>query len=201
MSNIKEISEVMSEKIEGLDMEDILNYPHEIVTNHYKAGTIFIEPGDFCKDLIFIKKGAVRAYHLAEEIGEEKTLYLRVENFYLADHYAVILGIPTILYYECIEDCIFYRFNFDEMQEYMFTNPRVMSSGFKFIMKLVAEFLTRNEDFIYLSPEERYKKFVMHNPEIIKRIPAKYIASLLGITAVSMSRIKKRIVEKANNDC
>ncbi|CAN0600388.1 unnamed protein product, partial [Ectocarpus sp. 12 AP-2014] len=54
----------------------------------------------------------------------------------------------------------------------------------------------RVESFVFLSPEERYKKYVKDNPNIINRAPDMYIANILGITAVSLSRIRNRIASK-----
>lgn len=52
------------------------------------------------------------------------------------------------------------------------------------------------ESFILYSAEERYLNFVKNNPDIVNRVPGKYIANVLGITPVSLSRIRKRIAQK-----
>jgi hypothetical protein len=54
----------------------------------------------------------------------------------------------------------------------------------------------RVESFVFLSPEERYQKYIQDYPNVINRAPDKYIANVLGITAVSLSRIKGRIASK-----
>jgi DNA-directed RNA polymerase subunit F len=54
----------------------------------------------------------------------------------------------------------------------------------------------RVESFVFLSPEERYQKYVEDHPNIINRAPDKYIANILGITPVSLSRIRSRIASK-----
>lgn len=54
----------------------------------------------------------------------------------------------------------------------------------------------RIESFVFLSPEERYKKYVKDYPNVIDRAPDKYIANVLGITPVSLSRIRTRIASK-----
>ena len=54
----------------------------------------------------------------------------------------------------------------------------------------------RIDAFVMLSPEERYLQFVENNPDMINRVHNKYIANMLGITPVSLSRIRKRISRK-----
>lgn len=54
----------------------------------------------------------------------------------------------------------------------------------------------RAESFVFLNPEERYQKFVMEHAKIIHRVPDMYIAHVLGITPVSLSRIRRRLAER-----
>jgi hypothetical protein len=51
-------------------------------------------------------------------------------------------------------------------------------------------------DFLLLSAEERYLKLVNEKPDIVNRVPNKYIATMLGITPVSLSRIRKRVATR-----
>ena len=64
--------------------------------------------------------------------------------------------------------------------------------GNMFLM-MIGILLNNIEDFVLLNPEERYQKHLEENAEVLKKVPSKYVASLLGITPVSLSRIKKRI--------
>ena len=64
------------------------------------------------------------------------------------------------------------------------------------MMKILSESLSALDDFILLSPEQRYLKFIQDHPVLLNRAPIKYIANVLGITPVSLSRIRKRIANK-----
>lgn len=65
-----------------------------------------------------------------------------------------------------------------------------------FLLNMLAESLHQIERFLFLSPEEHYRKLTSQLPDIVNRVPDKYIASMLGITPVSLSRIRKRMHEK-----
>lgn len=194
MDNREEIARTISDLFDNLNYEDLYNYPGKIEVLRFTSGSIFIEPGDFDRHLYFIKKGLVRAYYVVDnEYYIDKTIFIRSENFYFGDYYAIILNKPTILHFECLEDSVLYKINFNEMELYMKENARILAFGFSFLMKLMGEYLSRSEDFIFLNAEKRYIKFMEQNPDLIDRVSAKYISSLLGITPVSLSRIKNRI--------
>lgn len=53
--------------------------------------------------------------------------------------------------------------------------------------------MNRLEAFVLLSPEERYREIITSNPSLINRVPDKYLANIIGITPVSLSRIRKRL--------
>ena len=55
--------------------------------------------------------------------------------------------------------------------------------------------MNRLEAFVLLTPEERYQELISSNPTLINRVPDKYIANIIGITPVSLSRIRKRLAK------
>ncbi len=194
METREEIARTISNVYDEINYQDIYDYPGKIQILEYSSGTIFIEPQDFDGHLYFIKKGLVRAYYTkSDDYERDRTLFIRKENNFFGDYHALILNKPTILNYECLEDCIFYKFNFSEILLYMKKDPKVLTFGFSLLMKLLGDYLSRSEDFIFLNAESRYIKFIEQNPDLLQRTSAKYISSLLGITPVSLSRLKKRI--------
>ena len=64
------------------------------------------------------------------------------------------------------------------------------------LRKMIFKVKERLETFVLLNPEERYLKFIKDFPDLTNRVPDKYIANVLGITPVSLSRIRKRISSK-----
>jgi hypothetical protein len=62
--------------------------------------------------------------------------------------------------------------------------------------QILKQAFQRIDSFVFLSPEKRYIQYLKDNPNIINRVPDKYIANVLGITPVSLSRIRKRISKK-----
>lgn len=196
MSTLDNIAETLQEIIPGIHQSDILNYKGSVKIEHHRSRSLLIYPGENVKSLYFIKKGVVRAYYLCEERNMEKTVYIRIENYFFGDYYSLILNSSARLYYECEEDCILYKFDFDDIKEYLQQNTGLLKFSLHYTIYLLGEHLSRNEDFIFLNPEERYLKYAKENPEILKRVREKHIASLLGVAPASLSRIKRRLYPK-----
>lgn len=82
------------------------------------------------------------------------------------------------------------------MQDLVARNPKLEANRKYVLQRLLKESMERVESFVLLTPEERYQRFVKDYPGITNRVQDKYIANVLGITPVSLSRIRKRIASK-----
>lgn len=69
----------------------------------------------------------------------------------------------------------------------------------RFLISRLIFYMNQHASFILDNPEKRYKKLLQDNPELISRLPQKYIASYLGITPVSLARIRTRLRKQINN--
>ncbi|MEC4005703.1 Crp/Fnr family transcriptional regulator [Flavobacterium sp. SUN052] len=160
-----------------------------------KVSEIYINEGDFYNKIGYIKKGLIRGYFIKEN-GDEITTIIRWEDQFITSHDGVLFNKPSRLFYQALENTTLIEVDYDVAQTFMAKNPKLEEGRKHFMLKMLAESITRVESFLLLSPEERYLQFIKDKPDIINRIPDKYIATLLGITPVSLSRIKKRIFHK-----
>lgn len=163
-----------------------------------RAGEVYIAAGDTNRKLAHIKQGLVRAYMVNEE-GVEKTLFFRKEDQQIAAYDCIFKNEPSRFYIEAFEETVIIELDYDQLQAFMERHPQYEKARRHFIQNLLMETLTRLEGFVLLSNEERYLDFISRNPGLVQRVPEKYIASVLGITPESLSRIKKRIKEKSEN--
>jgi CRP-like cAMP-binding protein len=86
--------------------------------------------------------------------------------------------------------------DYDVLQDIVSANPKLDANRKYVLQQMLKEALGRIDTFVLMSPEERYLAYVDQNPEIVNRVPDKYIANVLGITPVSLSRIRKRVAKK-----
>jgi len=176
----------------GLDLKDVYDIYKLSKTRTLAAGDIYIDLGSVHEKLAYIKKGLIRAYHLQPN-GEDITLLLRWENQFIASHDNIILQQPSRFVYHALEDTVILEFDYSKAQQLLDNNPRLSATRSSFLLTMLADSMERVEGFVLLSPLERYLQLVKEKPDIINRVPDKYLATLLGITPVSLSRIRKRI--------
>ena len=159
-------------------------------------GEVYIREGEMHPKLAYITRGLIRTF-IIKENGQEATLQLHWEDRFFASRDNVIHKKPSRFIYEAIEPTELLEVDFNEMQSLLDDNPQFAASRNFFLLNMLAESMERVEDLVLLSPEERYLKLINEKPDIIGRVPSKYIATMLGITPVSLSRLRKRILVRS----
>jgi len=148
-----------------------------------------------CNDIGFIINGSVRYYHIKD--GTELTGYFSFENEFVSSYKSYLTQQPCTGYIQALElteMILISRKNMDLMLSHPLLGYKMERFG-----RLVAEhyiccYEDRITSFITKTPEERYIEMLETEPEIMLRIPQHYVANFLGITPVSLSRIRKRTV-------
>ncbi|HEY0055512.1 MAG TPA: cyclic nucleotide-binding domain-containing protein [Pedobacter sp.] len=160
-----------------------------------KKKEFFAEHGKTCNEVGFITQGSVRYFMVKD--GEEVTGYFSLENDMISAYKSFLTGAPATNYIEALENTfliVFSKKGLQKLLEDERINLRIERFG-----RLVAEYYLicyddRVTSFVTQTPEERYLQLLKDNRHVIKRIPQHYIANFLGITPVSLSRIRKRIM-------
>lgn len=179
----------------NLEMKDLAAIFNLVKIKKLKAGEILIKQGEYYKKLSYIKKGLIRAY-LIKNNGDEITTFIRWEDQFVTSHDSVLFDETSRFMYQAIENTILFEVDYDILQDFIAKNPKLELGRVHFLRKMYGESILTIETFILLTPEERYLKFIKDKPNIINRVPSKYIANLLGITPVSLSRIRGRIANQ-----
>lgn len=160
-----------------------------------EANEIYIREGDTERRLAFIEQGIMRAY-IIKDNGDEATLFLRWEEQFIASHDTIINRQPSRFIYRALEPTTLLEMDYDVLEAVLKTHPEYEPLRNFFLMRMLSESLKMMESFVTLSPEERYRNLLTERFDLVNRVPDKYIASMLGITPVSLSRIRKRIHTK-----
>ena len=152
--------------------------------------TILLQEGDVATHLHFVKKGCLRMWFNKD--GKDITTQFFLEGQVVASIESFMTKQPSIFTLESIELSTIVSISSEEFEQILQAIPD-LKEGFQ--QMLFQRF--RNYSQLFLSrikdtPKERYEDLVKNHPEIIKRIPQHYIASYLGITPISLSRIRNR---------
>jgi CRP-like cAMP-binding protein len=159
------------------------------------ASEIYIPEGKIFKKIIYIKKGILRIFFVTAS-GEEKTFFFRWEGQIAAIPECIFDNQPTRQTWQALEDCELMEIDFDIVEKLSANNISLIKIRLGFAEKMFLDALKRVESFVMDKPEERYQKLIIQKPEIIKRVADKHIASFIGVTPVSLSRIRKRLASQ-----
>lgn len=171
------------------DFDTFLSITHR---TKFKKGEKIIDFGDKKKKIIILLKGIVRGFIINYQ-GRELTTFLFQENTAFAAYEPLILEKPTHHAFECLENSEALLLEYKDLETLTSVNTRIKKVMDTIIMDSLSIALQRNESFIKESPEKRYLQFMENNSALLRRVSQKHIASYLGITAVSFSRLKKRV--------
>lgn len=156
----------------------------------FKKGTILLEEGKISNECYFVIKGCIRSYYMKD--GEEKTTEFYTEEQAVTP---TVYGkkIPSEYYLECMEDTIA-GVGTPELESAMYTKfPQLEQLNLALGEAIMAKYMETFAEFKMNSPEERYLNLVKNRPDLLQRVPQHQVASYLGITPESLSRIRKRI--------
>lgn len=156
----------------------------------YNKGDILLAEGEIAKECYFILKGCVRAYYLLD--GEERNTSFFTENQTIAP---ISYHTKTASTYclACMEDCLLAIGSIERNKKLLDTLPKLSTLVMQMNEELFIQKTIELDDFKNNSPEQRYLSLIENNPDLANRIPLYHLASYLGITQVSLSRIRKRI--------
>lgn len=163
------------------------------LTKYCRKGTVLVEADKKSQDNYFVLKGCLRCYYIVD--GEEKTTEFYTELEILSPP-CVMDGSYSKYYLTCAEDTVLLVSNPQIEQEAFAKFPR-----FETLCRVLSEQLATKtkvefDNFKTSNPEKRYLSLIENRPDLIQRIPQHQLASYLGITPQSLSRLRRRIVKK-----
>lgn len=152
--------------------------------------TILLQEGEISNNIYLIKKGCLREWFNKD--GKDITFQFFFEGQPVASIDSFMNQKPSLFTIESIEPSTVLSIKKVDFEKLLIINPEFKTGFQDFIFQRFRNygqlFLSRIKD----TPKERYEDLIKNHPEIIKRVPQHYIASFLGITPISLSRIRNR---------
>ncbi|MEL7249141.1 MAG: Crp/Fnr family transcriptional regulator [Bacteroidota bacterium] len=183
----KYISEqVISPREEELD--EVLALFRE---KHFKKGEFFKRPFTVGNQFAFLSEGTVRIV-VYKENGDEITVRIRQDNSFITDPFRLEGKNSSPLGIECLEDLTLLIAPVERMQELLETNLALNIVIRKHLKDQLLEIAKRQYLFVAGSAKERYQFILENNPELLKKVPLRFIASIIGITPTQLSRVRKK---------
>lgn len=165
------------------------------------------EPIEFSKDKLLLKEnkitkntfvlesGYVRSYTF-DQNGEEVTTNIFSAPCFVNDFLSFFKQHPTSENFQCLTHCKLWTMSYEDVQTCFHTYPEFREFGRMMLVTNYSNLHDRMLGMIKDTAENRYLKLMMHHSDIFQNVPLKIIASYLGITDTSLSRIRKEIISK-----
>ncbi|MXV15725.1 Crp/Fnr family transcriptional regulator [Hufsiella ginkgonis] len=160
-----------------------------------KKKTLLLRQGEVCRFEAYIIKGCVKKYYIDQQ-GDQVILQFAVEDWWISDIGSFSEQKPSNLFIETLEDTELLVIDF-ENKEILFREVPRLERVFRIMVQRSYSVLeSRFYAAITHTAESRYLDFVKRYPQIVQRVPQQQIASYLGITPESLSRIKKQLMAR-----
>lgn len=166
--------------------EDQTLITERMINKSFKKNEFIFKQGDRCRSLYFLNSGSVR--HFKDIDGySELTINLFVEGDWVLDHHSFISQKPSENHMQAFENTELLELPMDSLHSLIGSSPSF------FMLGKIMENAEPSKEEIIKTPEERYESLLENTPQIIQRFPLKHIASYLGMTPETLSRVRAKI--------
>jgi CRP-like cAMP-binding protein len=179
----------------SITKEEFQRVEHLFEIRKYRKHQYILQEGDISRNETFVLNGCARMYEIDEK-GVEHVLQFGPENWWVGDLYSFVTGTPTRYNIDCLEDCEVLQIT-KEREDILFDLSNKIERYFRLLIQN-AYVAATNRLFSNMSKPatERYLEFLQKYPTIGQRVSDKQIASYLGITPPSLSRLRAGIASK-----
>lgn len=160
-------------------------------TKKLRKKQFLLQEGDVCKYTAFVTKGVLKSYTIDDK-GAEHVIQFATEGWWISDNYSFLTGLPSSYTIDAMEDAELLLITHQAMEEMLLKVPK-MEKYFRLLFQNnIIAIQNRLVCSLSQTAEEKYKKMNDDYPNIIQRVPQHSIASFLGITPETLSRIRKQ---------
>jgi CRP-like cAMP-binding protein len=194
MESLQNIVNYLSEVLE-IPKDAVLAYSNHFKTKKIAKNEFLLREGEICNQTLFVEKGLLRMFSI-DKNGKEHIIQFAPEKWLISDRSSLYFGERSKYYIEAIEESevLFLKNDF-------FTNvieklPNIAENNDLLLQKHIRNLQNRVNSLLAETAEERYMNFVKMYPDILLRVPQWMVASYLGITPESLSRVRKELARK-----
>jgi CRP-like cAMP-binding protein len=179
-------------KVSGEELETILACG---VTKKLRKHQYLLQEGDVWRYNAFVCSGCVRVYSV-DNTGVEHIMRFAIEDWWAGDRESYTTGQPSKFNIDALEDSVLILWTKADFEKLLTDIPALKKFSDDLIAKSHNTSVNRVHAALTSNAEERYKEFIKKYPDIASRVPLHMIASYLGITPVTLSRIRSQAAKK-----
>jgi CRP-like cAMP-binding protein len=178
----------------GISQEDMSQIANLFKETHLDKGEFFTVEGKYCSKLSFIKSGYLRVFALKD--GKDITQWISSQGYFVTDLQSIIFEQPSRWNIQALTDCTLYTIS---KEDYRNLGKHISKWDHLEKLFLAKCFLTLEDrvfSFLSMTAEERYDHLYHQNKELFNIIPLQNLASMLGMSPETLSRIRKKKLEQ-----
>jgi CRP-like cAMP-binding protein len=156
----------------------------------YRKSEIIHLAGKVCQELYLVKEGILRAFYFKED--KDITAHFAFPREAITAPDSFILAKPSKYCLEALEDTTVLAVQREKLEQFLLENPEMERPTRQFTQAIYLDLLERLESMVFLSATERYELLMKRNPNLLLRVNLGLIASYLGITQETLSRIRAK---------
>jgi CRP-like cAMP-binding protein len=177
-------------KLSDSELEEIAN---KFKRKEVKKNNYVFRQGDTCKDFVFVDKGCLRLYYVKD--GIEISVWFAFQPSSAIEVYSFISEKPSNHFLQAIEDSEVLYLPKTELKKLYQYQPKMQEMMRNFWEAVLLDLISRFTALETDSAEKRYLDLLNKQPDYVEAIPQKYLASFIGVTPTSLSRIRKKIIK------
>lgn len=164
----------------------------KFIIKRVKKNDYLLRQGDTCKDIVFLREGCLRLYYLKDDV--EVSVWFAFPKSSAIEIYSFISESPSNYFIQAIEDSEVLYLSKTELTELYRQQPKMQEMMRRFWEDVILNLLKRFTALQTDSAEKRYLE-LLKKPDYLETVPQKYLASFIGVTPTSLSRIRKQIIK------
>ena len=179
----------------ALDNDSIDNLMLHCKQQQIYKGDFLLRQGEKCKHSFFVESGLLKQYSIDEK-GKEHIIQFAPEKWFISDRESVYFDNPSNYFIQAIEDTKVFVLDELFFQELSLSHPNFLDYNNRLLHNHIRHLQKRITQLLSATAEQRYLDFIQVYPDISLRVPQTMIASYLGITPESLSRVRKELAQK-----
>lgn len=165
-----------------------------MVVEKYHKRDLLIRKGDVCDKWLFVAEGLVRVFYYKDDV--DVTDLLATEGWSLPVFDSYYMGTPTFVNFEALEDSTILTLHKSDLEEVAHQYPQVALITRTILKRFLTYQQHRVDSLLFETAEEKYDRLLSNVPKILLRAPSIHVASYLGITPETLSRVRSKKTKK-----
>ena len=165
---------------------------HYFTPKKLRKKQFLLQEGDVCNRMAFVEKGALCSYS-TDAKGTQRVIQFAFEGWWISDLYSFFTREPSCLSIEALEDCELLLLDHEQQESLLKNVPKYETYTRMLLQNAYVALQRRIEGTIGLPAEEKYSRLLSQYSAIVNRVPQHLIASYLGVSPETLSRIRKQM--------